>query len=94
MGSIVVGRLGLCGRVRGAVLPMPLELVWLHGARRRADAVSAAAVVPDVALSRVIGGDRATYPTTAAGGAGRQRRGARRGVQTWGTSREGPLPSS
>ena len=30
MASIVVGRLGLCGRVRGAVLPMPLEWAGLQ----------------------------------------------------------------
>ena len=56
------------------------RMVWLHGTRRRADAVSAAAVVPGVALSRVIGCERATYPTNAAGGVVRQACGAKGGA--------------
>lgn len=61
------------------------RMVWLHGTRRRADAVSAAAVVPDVALSRVIGCERATYPTNAAGGVVHQACGAKGGAPAGGT---------
>ena len=72
-GSHHSDRGNLLRQVEAAVLPPG----------RRADAVPAAAVVPYVARSRVIGCDRATYPTNAAGGAGCQAWGARR--------REGPI---
>ena len=95
MASIVVGRLGLCGRVCGAVLPMPLE--W-SGFTAPAGAPTPSLPPRSCLMLRGRGFrvlcDPETYPTTAAGGVGRQRWGARRGVQTWGASREGPLPSS
>ena len=76
MSSIVVGCPGSCGRIREAARPAPREYT---------DAVPVAAVVPDVALSRVIGCERATYPTNAAGGVVHQAWGADVGRQPGGT---------
>ena len=80
MASIVVGRLGLCGRVRGAVLPMPLE--W-SGFTAPAGAPTPSLPPRSCLMLRgrgFSGHDLATYPTNAAGGVVHQACGAKGGA--------------